>query len=147
MVTDNAHLLALNRVTGSLVWEVVMPDEAQHYGATLAPLVVRDMVVAGVSGGDWGIRGFIAAYKAGTGERVWRQWTVPAEGDPGYETWKGTAVTYGGAATWLTGSYDAETDTLYWLRAIRIRIRTIANEAATTCLQIACWRWIPLPER
>jgi PQQ-dependent dehydrogenase (methanol/ethanol family) len=114
MVTDNAHLLALNRVTGSLVWEVVMPDEAQHYGATLAPLVVRDMVVAGVSGGDWGIRGFIAAYKAGTGERVWRQWTVPAEGDPGYETWKGTAVTYGGAATWLTGSYDAETDTLYW---------------------------------
>lgn len=113
-VTDNAHLIALNRITGRLVWEVVMPDEPQHYGSTAAPLIVKDMVVAGVAGGDWGIRGFIAAYKASTGERVWRHWTIPAAGDPGYDTWKGTAVTYGGGATWLTGSYDAETDTLYW---------------------------------
>lgn len=114
MVTDNAHLIALHRVTGRLVWEVVMPDEAQHYGGTVAPLVVKDMVIAGVAGGDWGIRGFLAAYKAATGERVWRHWTVPGKGDPGSETWKGTAVTYGGGATWLTGSYDVETDTLYW---------------------------------
>jgi PQQ-dependent dehydrogenase (methanol/ethanol family) len=114
MVTGNAHLIALHRVTGRLVWEVVMPDEAQHYGGTVAPLVVKDMVIAGVAGGDWGIRGFVAAYKAGTGERVWRHWTVPGKGDPGSETWKGTAVTYGGGATWLTGSYDTETDTLYW---------------------------------
>ncbi|HET8549018.1 MAG TPA: PQQ-binding-like beta-propeller repeat protein, partial [Bryobacteraceae bacterium] len=114
MVTDNAHLIALNRITGRLVWEVVMPDEPQEYGGTVAPLVVRDMVIAGVSGGDWGIRGFLAAYRGQTGERVWRHWTVPAKGDPGFETWKGTAVTYGGGATWLTGSYDPETDTLYW---------------------------------
>ncbi len=114
MVTDNAHLIALNRVTGRLVWEVVMPDEPQKYGGTVAPLVVKDMVIAGVAGGDWGIRGFLDAYRAATGERVWRHWTVPAKGDPGYETWKGTAVTYGGGATWLTGSYDSETDTLYW---------------------------------
>lgn len=114
MVTDNAHLIALNRSTGRLVWEVVMPDEPQKYGGTLAPLIVKDMVIAGVAGGDWGIRGFIDAYKADTGERVWRHWTVPAKGDPGFETWKGTAVTYGGAATWLTGSYDPESDTLYW---------------------------------
>lgn len=114
MVTDNAHLIALNRVTGRLVWEVVMPDEPQRYGGTVTPLVVKDMVIAGVSGGDWGIRGFLAAYRAGTGERVWRHWTVPAKGDPGFETWKGTAVTYGGAATWLTGSYDPESDTLFW---------------------------------
>ncbi len=114
MVTDNAHLLALNRVTGRPVWEVVMPDEAQKYGGTMAPLIVKDMVVAGVSGGDWGIRGFLAAYKATTGERVWRHWTVPAKGDPGFETWKGTAVATGGGATWQTGSYDPETDTLYW---------------------------------
>ena len=114
MVTDNAHLIALNRVTGRLVWEVVMPDEPQKYGGTVTPLVVKDMVIAGVAGGDWGIRGFLAAYKADTGERVWRHWTVPAEGDPGFETWKGTAVTYGGGATWLTGSYDPETDTLFW---------------------------------
>lgn len=114
MVTDNAHLIALNRITGRLVWEVVMPDEPQKYGGTIAPLVVKDMVIAGVAGGDWGIRGFLDAYKAGTGERVWRHWTVPAKGDPGFETWKGTAVTYGGASTWLTGSYDPETDTLFW---------------------------------
>ncbi len=114
MVTDNAHLIALNRITGRLVWEAAMPDELQHYGGTVAPLVVKDMVIAGVSGGDWGIRGFLAAYKAASGERVWRHWTVPGKGEPGYDTWKGTAVTYGGGATWLTGSYDAESDTLYW---------------------------------
>jgi PQQ-dependent dehydrogenase (methanol/ethanol family) len=114
MVTDNAHLLALNRVTGRPVWEVVMPDEAQKYGGTMAPLVVKDMVIAGVSGGDWGIRGFLAAYKATTGERVWRHWTIPAKGDPGFDTWKGTAVATGGGATWQTGSYDPDTDTLYW---------------------------------
>jgi PQQ-dependent dehydrogenase (methanol/ethanol family) len=114
MVTDNAHLIALNRVTGRLVWEVVMPDEPQKYGGTISPLIVKDMVIAGVAGGDWGIRGFVDAYRAATGERVWRHWTVPAKGDPGFETWKGSAVTYGGGSTWLTGSYDPGTDTLYW---------------------------------
>ena len=96
MVTDNAHLIALNRTTGRVVWEVVMPKERQHYGSTVAPLVVKDMVVAGVSGGDWGLRGFIAAYKAATGEPAWRFWTVPAKGDPGYETWKGQDPKEGG---------------------------------------------------
>jgi PQQ-dependent dehydrogenase (methanol/ethanol family) len=114
MVTDNAHLVALHRVTGRPVWEVVMPDEPMRYGGTMAPLVVKDMVIAGVSGGDWGIRGFLSAYKAATGERVWRHWTIPAKGDPGFETWQGTAVATGGGATWQTGSYDPDTDTLYW---------------------------------
>src|ERR1700678_3026854 len=113
MVIDNAHLIALNRITGRLVWEVGMPDEPQHYGGTVSPLIVKDMVIAGVSGGDWGIRGFVAAYKADSGERVWRQWTVPSSGGPGYDTWKGNAVAFGGGGTWLTGSYDPETDTLY----------------------------------
>ena len=114
MVTDNAHLIALNRATGALVWEAVMPEEAQRYGSTVAPLVVKDMVVAGVSGGDWGIRGFLAAYKASTGERAWRFWTVPGKGEPGYETWKGKHPELGGGSTWLTGSYDSETDTIFW---------------------------------
>jgi PQQ-dependent dehydrogenase (methanol/ethanol family) len=114
LVTDNAHLVALHRVTGRPVWEVVMVDEPQRYGGTMAPLVVKDMVIVGVSGGDWGIRGFLSAYKAATGERIWRHWTIPAKGDPGFDTWKGTAVTTGGGATWQTGSYDPETDTLYW---------------------------------
>src|SRR5262249_3543336 len=114
MVTDNAHLIALNRTTGRLVWEAVMPDEAQHYGSTVAPLVVKDMVIAGVSGADWGIRGFLSAYKASTGERVWRFWTIPLKGEPGSETWKGKEPLFGGGSTWLTGTYDPETDTLYW---------------------------------
>ncbi len=114
LVTDNAHLIALNRVTGRLAWEVVMPDEPQRYGGTVAPLALKDMVIAGVAGGDWGIRGFLDAYKASTGERVWRHWTVPGPGDPGFETWKGTAFKLGGGSTWLTGSYDSATDTLFW---------------------------------
>jgi PQQ-dependent dehydrogenase (methanol/ethanol family) len=114
MATDNAHLIALNRITGKLVWEQVMPDEPQHYGSTVAPLIVKDRVVAGVAGGDWGVRGFIAAFKADTGERVWRTWTIPARGEPGIETWGPKEPTLGGGATWLTGSYDPETDTLYW---------------------------------
>jgi PQQ-dependent dehydrogenase (methanol/ethanol family) len=91
-----------------------MPEEPQHYGSTVAPLVVKDMVVAGVSGADWGIRGFLAAYKASTGERAWRHWTIPAAGEPGYDTWKGADPKYGGGGTWLTGSYDAEANTLFW---------------------------------
>ena len=114
MVTDDAHLIALNRTTGKLVWEVIMPDEPMHYGSTVAPLVVKDMVIAGVSGGDWGIRGFIAAYRASDGKRLWRRWTIPAKGEPGAETWGGNPPKTGGGATWLTGSYDPETDTLYW---------------------------------
>ena len=116
-VTDNAHLIALDRATGSLVWETAMPplpDDPQHYGGTLAPLVVKDTVIAGVSGADEGIRGFVACYKAATGELAWRHWTVPRRGEPGSETWKGSEPVMGGGSTWLTGSYDPETDTLYW---------------------------------
>lgn len=113
-VTDNAHLLALNRITGRLVWEVTMPHEAQKYGGTIAPLIVKNLVIAGVAGGDWGIRGFLAAYKASNGELAWKHWTVPDQGEPGIETWKGTAYKLGGGGTWLTGSYDPSTDTLFW---------------------------------
>jgi PQQ-dependent dehydrogenase (methanol/ethanol family) len=114
MVTDNAHLIAINRITGRLVWEAVMWDEPQKYGGTVAPLIVKDMVVAGVAGGDWGIRGFVSAYRAATGERVWRHYTVPADGEPGIETWQGGGHTLGGGSTWLTGSFDPSTDTLFW---------------------------------
>ncbi len=113
-VTDNAHLIALNRASGSLDWETAMGEEPQHYGGTLAPLVVEDMVVAGVSGADEGIRGFVAAFKAETGALMWRRWTVPRRGEPGAETWIGSEPLAGGGSTWLTGSYDAETHTLYW---------------------------------
>jgi alcohol dehydrogenase (cytochrome c) len=112
--TDNAHLLALHRLTGQLLWDVEMADSRQHYGATGAPLAVNDLVVAGVSGGDAGVRGFLDAYRASTGERAWRFWTVPAPGEPGAETWGGKAITHGCAATWLTGTYDTAARLIYW---------------------------------
>jgi PQQ-dependent dehydrogenase (methanol/ethanol family) len=117
--TDNAHLVALDRATGRLVWETPMAPEMApagkfHYGGTMAPLIVNDMVVAGVAGADQGIRGFVAAYKPGNGELIWRRWTVPGKGEPGSETWKAGEPLTGGGSTWLTGSYDASTDTLYW---------------------------------
>src|SRR4029453_3070669 len=114
MVTDNAHLIALDRATGKLLWDVEMADSRQNYGATGAPLVVNDLVISGVSGGDEGIRGFVDAYRASTGAHVWRFWTVPAPGQPGSETWIGRAIEHGCAATWLTGTYDPDARLLYW---------------------------------
>ncbi len=114
LVTDNAHLIALHRFTGQLIWDVEMADSSQNYGATSAPLVVDDMVISGVSGGDEGVRGFLDAYKASTGERVWRFWTIPKAGEPGAETWVGRASEHGCGATWFTGTYDPATKLLYW---------------------------------
>jgi len=114
MVTDNAHLLALHRLTGALLWDHEMADSGENYGATSAPLVVKDLVISGTSGGDEGIRGFVAAYSAATGERVWRFWTVPAPGEPAFATWGGHAIEHGCGSTWLTGTYDPETDTVFW---------------------------------
>ena len=91
-----------------------MADYRLNYGATGALLIVNDLVIAGISAGDEGVRGFLDAYRASTGERVWRFWTVPARGEPGSETWIGKALEHGCATTWLTGSYDPEARLLYW---------------------------------
>ena len=114
--TDNAHLICLNRLTGGLMWDidVTVPGSPGRYGSTGAPLVVGDLVITGVSGGDAPLQGFIAAYQAATGQLAWRFRTLPQRGEPGSETWKGSALDTGGAATWLTGSYDPETGLLYW---------------------------------
>ena len=112
--TDHAHLLALNRRTGQLLWDVEMADYRLNYGATGALLVVNDLVIAGISAGDEGVRGFLDAYRTSTGERVWRFWTIPARGEPGSETWSGKAIEHGCATTWLTGSYDPDARLLYW---------------------------------
>ena len=115
-MTDDARLLALDRLTGALLWEVYVPEERQAYGGTSAPLIVGDLVATGVSGGDNGIRGFIAAYKATTGELAWRLWTIPKVGEtgPAADTWKGTALALGGGGTWLSGAFDVDSNTLYW---------------------------------
>lgn len=115
MLTDNAHLLALDKNTGKLLWDTEMTDwPKSEYGATGAPLVIGDLVMAGVAGGEEGARGFVAAYQASTGERVWRFWTVPAPGEKLAETWVGSALEHGCGATWMSGSYDPELDLLYW---------------------------------
>ena len=114
MVTDHAHIIALNRATGALIWETEMADWRQNYNATGAPLVVGNLVISGSAGGDEGVRGFLAAFDQATGKEVWRFWTVPAEGEPGSETWQGGGIAHPGAATWLTGTYDPQLDTIYW---------------------------------
>lgn len=114
MVTDNAHLIALNRFTGELLWDSEMADWRQNYSATAAPLSIGDMVISGVAGGDAGARGFVVAYDQVTGKERWRFWTVPAPGEPGSETWKGTTADHPGAPTWMSGSYDPGLGLLYW---------------------------------
>jgi PQQ-dependent dehydrogenase (methanol/ethanol family) len=116
--TDDAHLLALDRLTGALLWDVATPppDAPGSFGSTAAPLVANGLVITGVSGGDNGIRGFIAAYNPLNGELAWRLWTIPEYGKPGpgSATWQGMALQEGGGATWLSGSVDVKSNVLYW---------------------------------
>jgi alcohol dehydrogenase (cytochrome c) len=114
LATDHAHLLALDRHSGDLLWDTTMADWRENYGATSAPLAVGSLIVSGISGGDEGVRGFVAAFDQASGREVWRFWTVPRRGEPGSETWSGSAIEHGCAATWLTGTFDAALNTLYW---------------------------------
>lgn len=112
--TVNAHLVALDALSGSVRWDVAVADNALGYAITSAPLAIDGRIVIGVSGGEAGIRGFLDAYDAKTGARLWRFHTVPGPGEPGHDTWAGESWTTGGAPTWLSGSYDPELDLIYW---------------------------------
>lgn len=114
MVTDHAHIIALNRYTGTLLWDTEMADWHQNYNATSAPLMAGDFVISGTAGGDEGARGFVAAFDPSNGKEVWRFWTVPKPGEPGSETWKGTEIEHPGSVTWMTGSYDPAAGLVYW---------------------------------
>ena len=114
MVTDNAHLIALDRSAGTLLWDTEMADWRQNYYATTAPLIAGGLVLAGVAGGDDGVRGFVAAFDAASGKEAWRFWTVPKPGEPGSETWNGKDINHPGGATWLTGTYDPALGIVYW---------------------------------
>ena len=112
--TDDAHLLSLDARSGSLLWDVEYADKTKHYGATGAPLVVKDLVVVGTSGGDSGVRGFLAAFDAGTGKKKWQRWTIPGPGELGSSSWPGDSYLHGGGTTWMPGTYDPELNSLYW---------------------------------
>ncbi len=114
MVTDHAHLIALDRSTGELLWDTEVADWTKNYAASSAPLPAGDLVISGVSGGEHGANGFVAAHDQTTGREVWRFWTVPRPGEPGSETWQGKDIAHGGAPTWFTGSYDPALDLVYW---------------------------------
>ena len=114
MNTDNAHLLCLDARSGNLLWDIAYADWSKNYGATSAPLVVKGKVIVGTSGGDDGVRGFVAAYDAITGKLAWRFWTIPGPGEPGSESWPGDSYLRGGGTTWMPGTYDPELNTLYW---------------------------------
>lgn len=114
METDNAHLLCLDARSGNLLWDVAYTDGNPNYGATSAPLLVKGKVIVGTSGGDDGVRGFLSAYDAESGQLAWRFWTIPAPGEPGSESWPGTAYLHGGGTTWMPGTFDPELNTLYW---------------------------------
>ena len=114
MSTLDAHLVAIDARTGNVRWDVEVANYAAGYSKTAAPLIVKDLVVTGIAGGEFGIRGFIDAYDPETGERVWRTYMTAGPGDPNVSTWLNDSWRTGGAATWITGSYDPETDLIYW---------------------------------
>jgi alcohol dehydrogenase (cytochrome c) len=112
--TIDAHLVALDARTGAVRWDVTVADNKTGHSITVAPLALKDKVIIGIAGGEYGIRGFLDAYDARTGKLAWRFWTVPAAGDPEARTWAGDSYKRGSAATWVTGAYDPDTNLVYW---------------------------------
>jgi alcohol dehydrogenase (cytochrome c) len=112
--TLDAHLIALDAKSGAVRWDSVVADYKTGHCITAAPLALKDRVITGISGGEAGIRGFVDAYDAKTGKRIWRFWTVPAAGEPGNKSWVGDSWKTGGGSTWVTGSYDPALDIVYW---------------------------------
>jgi alcohol dehydrogenase (cytochrome c) len=114
MGTIDAHLIAIDAKGGKPIWNVQVADPKLGYSLTHAPLVVKDRVIVGLAGAEYGIRGFIAAYDAATGKQAWRFNTIPGPGEPGHETWTGDSWQHGGGSAWITGSYDPALNLVYW---------------------------------
>lgn len=113
-VNIEATLVALDALSGGVLWEKPIDDYKRGFSATGAPLIVKNKVIVGMAGAEFGTRGFIDAYDANTGERVWRFYTVAAKGEPGGDTWDGDSWQRGGGSTWITGTYDPELNLIYW---------------------------------
>ena len=114
LATLDAHLVALDNQTGDVVWDKKIGDYTYAETFTIMPLVVNNKVVFGTAGAEYGVRGWIAAIDADTGAPAWKTYTIPGPGEPGNDTWGGDSWKYGGGSTWITGSYDKETNQLFW---------------------------------
>jgi alcohol dehydrogenase (cytochrome c) len=114
MGTMDAHLLAIDAISGQLLWQVEVADAADFYSITMSPLVVDDRVLIGTGGGDGGARGIVAAFDVRTGRELWRFHTIPAPGEPGNETWSGDSWRRGGAGVWNHGAFDPELGLVYF---------------------------------
>jgi alcohol dehydrogenase (cytochrome c) len=112
--TSDARVVALDAKTGTVVWNKVVESYNNGYYMTIAPLAARGRIMVGVSGGERGIRGFVVALDANTGEQIWKTYTVPAPGEPGSDTWPGESWRTGGAPVWVTGSFDPKLGLTYW---------------------------------
>ena len=113
-VNIDATLVALDALSGTVLWERQIDDYKKGFTATAAPIIVKNKVVVGMAGAEFGTRGFIDAYDASTGERAWRFYTVAAKGEPGGDTWDRDSWQRGGGSTWITGTYDPELNLIYW---------------------------------
>jgi alcohol dehydrogenase (cytochrome c) len=114
VATQNGHVIALDAQSGKLIWDTTAADVRAAESLTVAPLVVKNMVIIGSSGAEYGVRGHIDAFDVATGARLWRHYNVPKPGEPGGDSWSGNAWERGGGTAWVTGTYDPELDTLYW---------------------------------
>jgi len=112
--TIDAHVIALDAKSGKPLWNSQVGDPAKGYAITHAPLIVKDKVIVGMAGGEYGIRGYILALDTKTGKEAWRFYTIPGPGEPGHESWKGDSWQHGGASVWVTGSYDPDTNLTFW---------------------------------
>ena len=129
--TLDAKLIALDAKSGEVRWQTDVADTSAGYTITVAPLIAKDAVIIGVSGGEFGIRGFLSAYDASNGKMRWRFYTISAPGEAGHESWKNDAWKTGGGPTWVTGSFDPDLNLLYW---------GVGNPSPPLCRRDATWR-------
>ena len=144
MGTLDARLIALDRINGEVLWNAEVGDVALANSVTMAPLAVKDKVIVGVGGGEFGIRGYVAAYYADTGEQAWKTYTIPGPGEPGHDSWQDDDWMHGGAPVWITGSFDAEQNQVYWGSVIPGLTGTTNSAPVTIFTLTRLSRWMSI---
>ena len=145
---NSPRIIATNKQTGKVVWETTSSD-TPDVTFTAAPLAIKDKIIVGAANGDTGVRDWIGGLDAATGKRLWLKYTIPAPGEPGSETWKGNTNAWrtGGAAVWVTGTYDPATNQTFWGTGNPVPMLIRSTGPATTSTPIVRSPRIPIPER